>query len=461
MGKWVRGLVIAVLSSALALAVAPAIASAGQWVQDSCVNPNGSAATNEGWTTSSSAAPPGSSVSDTCGPGQAMDEYLPASNGGATEGLMYAPPAGSTLAGGNVVVSGYSGGSGANTTMVGVVDTPAAVYPGDSVFQCIDGNSDPCAPSYSYSNYTVTIPANEGGGVDVLLDCSGGSGYSCNGTTNPAGYDGQMEVSSAALLLSNSSTPAGSGFAGTLLSSPTQGASADLVFTATDPSGPGVYTVGASIDGTSVYSATPNTNNGACASVGTYPGTSALEFGSAQPCLQSESVTVPVNTANLSPGSHELTVTVTDAAGNTATVLDQYITIVAPPSSSAPVTSPAPASPAQPTTTKHTVSEVKARFAMDWHFSGAISKLLKITALKLPKTAKVVLSDSGPSRPRIRPASASAKSFQKLMRGVERLKFHAGDTLTITINVKGEKSERIRISIRKDKVPTATLLKYR
>ena len=46
-------------------------------------------------------------------------------------------------------------------------------------------------------------------------------------------------------------------------------------------------------------------------SLGTY--NASVEFSSASPCPRSESVTIPVNTAAVADGQHELTVTVTDA----------------------------------------------------------------------------------------------------------------------------------------------------
>ncbi len=50
-----------------------------------------------------------------------------------------------------------------------------------------------------------------------------------------------------------------------------------------------------------------------------------LMFDFQQPCLTSEVVDVPVPTAGFQDGSHELAVTVVDAAGSASTVLDQTI----------------------------------------------------------------------------------------------------------------------------------------
>ena len=134
-----------------------------------------------------------------------------------------------------------------------------------------------------------------------------------------------MQLWWADLLLTNTAAPAASGFSGSLLSPDAHG-TADIAFTATDPNGPGVYNVTVQIDGNPVYNATPNTNQGKCASVGTDSTSGALMFDWQQPCLQTETVDIPVDTTALTDGQHELKVIVTDAAQNSSTVLDQTIT---------------------------------------------------------------------------------------------------------------------------------------
>jgi hypothetical protein len=49
-----------------------------------------------------------------------------------------------------------------------------------------------------------------------------------------------------------------------------------------------------------------------------------------QPCPASVSAVVPFNTASLANGSHHLTVSVTDAAGNSAPVIDRTVTVANP-----------------------------------------------------------------------------------------------------------------------------------
>ena len=64
----------------------------------------------------------------------------------------------------------------------------------------------------------------------------------------------------------NGATPAASGLGGTLLNANASGTQ-ELTFEASDPGGPGVYLVTAQIDGKTVYSGTPNNNEGKCVPV--------------------------------------------------------------------------------------------------------------------------------------------------------------------------------------------------
>ena len=81
------------------------------------------------------------------------------------------------------------------------------------------------------------------------------------------GVNAQTAIYAADIELANSSTPAATGFAGSLLASAASG-TADLTFNAQDPEGPGVYRVSVDVDGNAVYQGTPETNGGRCASIG-------------------------------------------------------------------------------------------------------------------------------------------------------------------------------------------------
>jgi hypothetical protein len=303
-------------------------AYAGDWMQVSCVNPGGSAAPSEGWSGFATGAPGiGSNNGTDCGPGQPMYAILNSTWGasvGSGENLQYTPPANSTLVGGSVNVSLSADGYGYNASGTAVLYTPAFAYSGSNVFfQCAAGLA-PCSNGTNDFAGTLALPANRGGDFYIGAGCGGNSGAECDegGTAGTWAY---AYVNTADFLLNNTASPTGTAFSGTLLD-PNAHGTASLTFTAADPGGPGVYKVIVQIDGKSAYDATPNTNGGDCASVGTDSASGAWMFDWQQPCLQTETVDVPVDTTAFADGEHELTVQVEDAAQNTSTVLDQEIT---------------------------------------------------------------------------------------------------------------------------------------
>jgi hypothetical protein len=80
------------------------------------------------------------------------------------------------------------------------------------------------------------------------------------------------------------------------------------------------------VDGKAVQSTTVNEDGGRCRNVGqTTDGLAAFLY--VQPCPQSVSADVGFDTTRVANGEHHLVVTVTDAAGNSATVLDRTIEI--------------------------------------------------------------------------------------------------------------------------------------
>ena len=82
---------------------------------------------------------------------------------GASENLAYTPPAGSTLAGGNIDVSLYADGYGIGASGTAVLYSPVGAYDASDVFfQCANGQA-PC-PSDEFSG-VLALPANRGGGL--------------------------------------------------------------------------------------------------------------------------------------------------------------------------------------------------------------------------------------------------------------------------------------------------------
>jgi hypothetical protein len=327
------------LACATALTAAAALACsahAGEWVQVSCVNPNGTGAGSQGWVSMIAGGGYGSNTDTSCGPGDPAFAILSDAQAvpvGAAETLHYIPPSGSTLNGGYLQVALFADGGGTNASGTAVAYSPEYIYDGSNVFfQCAWGLT-PCSPaSHDYSG-GLTLPSGRGGELYLSAGCGGTAGYTCNEDGSEGAWS-LARLYSATLRLSNDSTPAASGFSGTLLAPDARGA-ADLAFTASDPEGPGVYSVSVGADGHTLYSGVPDDDEGQCAPVGETAG--SLMFDSSQPCRRSESVAMGLDTTALPDGTHTLTVTVTDAAQNSSVVLEQPIsTDNAPVATSAP-----------------------------------------------------------------------------------------------------------------------------
>ena len=113
--------------------------------------------------------------------------------------------------------------------------------------------------------------------------------------------------------------------AGELATAATVSGSSDVAFSASDP-GSGVYQASFTVDGSVVQSTDLDDDGGRCRNVGqTTDGTPAFLY--VQPCLAAVSVDVPFDTTRLTNGTHHLLVSVTDAAGNSAPVLDRTLTV--------------------------------------------------------------------------------------------------------------------------------------
>jgi len=311
-------------------------AYAGSWMEVSCENPNQSAAPSQGWTSFFAAGGNGSNNNTVCGPGSPMSAILSTNAGvavGSNETLQYAPPSGSTLNGGDVDVSLYADGYGADASGTAIVYSPEFAYNGSNVvLQCATGQP-PCSNGTNDFGGVLDLPTGRGGSVFVSAACGGEGGQACDeGGSN--GAWSLVQLWWANFLLSSGATPSASGVSGTLLSPGARGTQ-ELTFTAADPGGPGVYTTTVQVDGRTLYSGTPNTNGGACVPVGTSGG--ALMFDYSQPCRASESVDLPINTTTVADGQHTLKVTVEDAAQNSSVVYDSTITTDnAPTDTSAP-----------------------------------------------------------------------------------------------------------------------------
>jgi hypothetical protein len=311
---------VGVVGALLAMPVSSA--QAGTWTLLSCSRPDGQPAPTEGWSTAAmGAVGPYSGDTNSCAQGGDLSAVTSGeAPQGAYEGpeWVFSAPSGSTIAGGTITASLSSPHGQA------WLGTPSASYESANVLVNCQYNL-PCGQD---GTLTGTFPITHVGGSNLyaVAVCVGPTegATSCPAT---GGIDAAVYVSSAAVELTDDATPAASGFGGTLMSPNAQG-TAELAFQASDPGGPGVYLVIVQVDGKTVYSGTPDTNEGRCVPAGAREGT--LMFDHSQPCRTSESVDVPVNTDTLSNGTHTLKVTVEDAAQNASVVYDGQITTLQP-----------------------------------------------------------------------------------------------------------------------------------
>ena len=311
-------------------------AHAGEWVQVSCINPDQSAAGSAGWSSFAAGGGYGSNNGTTCGPGGNAYAILSSNAAvavGAHETLQYTPPAGSTLNGGVLDIGMSADGYGYDASGTAVAYTPEYAYDGSNVFfQCAAGLT-PCSGGTNDFTGELEVPGRRGGNLYLEAGCGGMAGQICN-SGGSGGAWSQIRLWWANLRLSNGATPAASAVAGTLLSGEARGGR-ELLLSATDPGGPGVYEITVQAAGQTLYSGTPEDNGGQCVPVGESSG--ALMFDSSQPCKQSESVDVPIETAGVGDGEHTLKITVTDAAQNSSVVYDAPIkTNNAPSDNTAP-----------------------------------------------------------------------------------------------------------------------------
>jgi hypothetical protein len=243
---------------------------------------------------------------------------------GSSEYLAYTPPPGSTLVGGSLFVGLAANGYGYRAAATAAMFTPSYQYDASNVFlQCVPLGLASCQNGVPEYHGVVNVPANKGGSLYLGAGCAGQVAGTYCSAGGSRGVWSSVAVAWANLLLSTSSLPTASDFRGSVFDATAHGV-ANLAFTAAD-SGPGVYNVTVTVDGTAVYNNTPNTNGGKCVPVGTDASSGAMMWAWQQPCPQSQTVDLLIGTTLLRDGEHELKVTVTNPAGGTSTVLRRTI----------------------------------------------------------------------------------------------------------------------------------------
>ena len=142
------------------------------------------------------------------------------------------------------------------------------------------------------------------------------------------GYAAAVYLYAADITLQQNGGPSAGNVSGELASAPVVRGTSDVAFSATDP-GSGVYEALFNVDGQVVQGTVVDENGGRCRNVGqTTDGLAAFLY--VQPCQRSVSVDLPFDTTKVRNGVHHLIVSVIDAAGNAAPVLDRNITVANP-----------------------------------------------------------------------------------------------------------------------------------
>ena len=312
-----RGRCLTLVVGAILLAgiygASAAPATAGTWTQLVCAA-NGPAPTDGMAPLSAGTA---ATATDRCNPGTgglvALVSSATAVTSGTAASWTYTAPGSSTIAGGAISLSLFAPGG------IAYVATPAATFDGaDTIASCTSGTA--CGGTVG-GQLTEVVPITHPGGTHIyeIAECQG----SCPAGGGGAGLFAQANVFGMAVELANNARPAASAFGGGVLT-PDVGGTQPLTFTASDPGGPGISRVTVTIAGTTVYDAAPDSNGGRCVSVGKDAG-GFDEWLYAQPCPASLGVSIPVDTTPFANGPHDLRVTLTDAAGNVADVLDRTI----------------------------------------------------------------------------------------------------------------------------------------
>lgn len=327
---------VAALAAGFALALPAVVAQAGSYHVYSCRTPSGESAPVDGWSGSVAA---GGAFDDyalnTCGEGGALVAAL----GGATTHAanvdratwVFTAPSAMRIAAARLWRAGdNAGGQVVNATYQFFLAGPELASGFDECIftQFCSGEGDIATP-LSAANQVNVPTANLGATLYASASCGGASGRECPaGAGDLNGFAAALYLFAADLTLEDNEGPHATNASHELATAPVVEGQSNLFFEATD-GGSGVYEAVFSVDGSTIQRTVLNSNGGRCKDVGqTTDGLAAFLF--VQPCAGSVSVDVPFDTTKVANGAHHLTVSVIDAAGNQAPVVDRDITIANP-----------------------------------------------------------------------------------------------------------------------------------
>jgi hypothetical protein len=327
----------ATVAVGIALAMSAGVAHAGRYHVYSCRTPSGASAPVDGWSGSVAA---GGAFDDyalnTCGEGGALiaalgDGTIHAANVDRAT-WSFAAPATMRLAGAALWRAGDTdGGAVVNASYEFSL---AGAAPNLLFDECLyvlgcSGAGDASQPLAPVNRVEVPMP-DLGAILSVSAACGGVAEYQCPaGKGDGNAYAVAVDLFAADLTLEENEDPQATNVSGELATASSVQGQSDVSFDATD-AGSGVYEALFSVDGQVIQRTVVDSNGGRCADVGqTTDGLPAFLY--VQPCEPSVSADVAFDTTKVANGTHHLVVSVIDAAGNAAPVLDRSITVANPP----------------------------------------------------------------------------------------------------------------------------------
>jgi hypothetical protein len=318
----------------LALLPVPAAARAGQYHVYSCRTPAGASAPVDGW---SGSVAKGSAFDDytrdTCAEKGALIAALGEQTGHLSNvdlaTWQFTAPSNETLGKAVLWRAGrLHGAPSENATYQFWFSgpTPSKVFD-ECIYTLQCGVKGDLSEPFSPANRLGVPSGNLGTRLYMNVSCAAGfSEVECkNGFGDPNGYAAAVYLFAADLTLEQNLGPNATNVTGELASASTVSATSAVAFTASDP-GSGVYAAVFTVDGRVVQSTVLNENGGRCRTVG-QSADGLPDFLYVQPCLASLSADVGLDTTRLTDGAHHVVVSVIDAAGNAAPVLDRTITV--------------------------------------------------------------------------------------------------------------------------------------
>lgn len=321
------------LVGALAALSGGGSAWAGRYHVYSCRMPDGEAAPTDGWTRVFGPDTKDDYLEDTCQTGGALVAAL---GDGAThvvyqdmvtwefQGPPFAAVVGASITRAGEVLGFPGEEAGYAVELAGPLqknEFESCVF----VWGCslLGSPTEPSSPEDS-----VVVPsANVGSALYLMASCgSGFEGRECDDHLADANnYAAAIYLFAANFTLEQTAPPSVSSVGGELSTAPAIEGTSHIVFSASDP-GAGIYEVQFSIDGKVVQHEVVDEDGGRCRNVGqTADGLPAFLY--LQPCPATVNADMGFDSLAVPNGSHHLIVTLTDAAGNVATLLDRTIDV--------------------------------------------------------------------------------------------------------------------------------------